>query len=77
MILTNVGGLPNLLTHNLTAKLVNPNDISSMASNILQYLSDDEKRINIASNARNMIENNFNRDTIINQWYQIIDHIIQ
>tara|TARA_B100000315_G_C14412210_1_gene511523 strand:- start:26 stop:901 length:876 start_codon:yes stop_codon:yes gene_type:complete len=77
IVSTNVGGIPNLLTHNFTAKLVKPNDISSMASNILQYLSDDEKRINIASNARNMIENNFNRDTIINKWYQLIDNIIQ
>ena len=77
IVSTNVGGIPNLLTHDLTAKLVKPNDISGMVSNILHYLSNDEKRINISSNARNMIENNFNRDTIIKQWYQLIDNIIQ
>ena len=76
IVSTDVGGIPNLLTHNFTAKLVKPNDILGMVSNIYDYLSDDKKRLEISSNARNMIENNFNREIVIKQWYHLIDKIV-
>ena len=76
IVSTDVGGIPNLLTHNFTAKLVKPNDILGMVSNIYDYLSDDKKRLEISSNARNMIENNFNREIVIKQWHHLIDKIV-
>ncbi len=76
IVSTDVGGIPYFLTHNFTAKLVKPDDILGMVSNIDDYLSDDEKRLDISLHARKMIEDNFNSETIIKQWYQIINNII-
>ena len=47
-----------------------------MVSNIYDYLSDDKKRLENSSNARNMIENNFNREIVIKQWHHLIDKIV-
>jgi len=76
IVTTNVGGIPNLLTHNNTAKLVDPNDVSAMSMCVLDYLSQKEDRIRISSNARDTIEKEFNKIKIIPQWLSMVDGII-
>ena len=73
IVSTNVGGIPNLLTHNKTAKLVEINDVNGMVDCIKEYLSDNIGRIEIVKNARELVESEFNQDKVIPQWVDIIE----
>ena len=73
IVSTNVGGIPNLLVHNETAKLVEANDVSDMVSQIMDYLSNDHARLQISTNARQIVEKNYSKDKIIPKWFKIID----
>ena len=77
IVSTNPGGIPDLLSHNQTAKLVKPNDVSGMASQIIDYLLNDHERIQIAINARKIVEENFSKEKIIPKWSTIIDGVIK
>jgi len=73
IVSTNVGGIPNLLEHNKTAKLVEAGDVLSMTSQISDYLKNDFQRIQISLNARKMVEDDYNKEKIIAKWLEIID----
>ncbi|PPR19544.1 MAG: N-acetyl-alpha-D-glucosaminyl L-malate synthase [Proteobacteria bacterium] len=77
IVSTNVGGIPNLLSHNKTAKLVEANDVSAMVSQIMDYLSNDHKRIQISTNAREFVEKKYCKEIIIPQWFEAIDETIK
>ena len=62
IVSTNAGGIPSLITHDKTAKLVQKNDVNSMVSCIIEYLSNDSERIEITSNALKLIEKDFNKE---------------
>ena len=73
IISTNVGGIPNLLTHNQTAKLVDKNNISAMVNGIRDYLSNPSNSLFISKNARELVEAQYDESVIIPQWISIID----
>ena len=73
IVSTNVGGIPNMLIHNKTAKLVEINDVNGMVDCIKEYLSDNIGRIEIVKNARELVESEFNQDKVIPQWVDIIE----
>jgi glycosyltransferase involved in cell wall biosynthesis len=50
VVTTNVGGIPKLVTHNVDALLVAPQQPELMASAILQLLSDNNKRQHLIQN---------------------------
>jgi len=77
IVSTNVGGIPNLLSHNKTAKLVGANDVSAMVSQIMDYLSNDHQRIQISTNAREIVEKKYCQEIIIPKWYETIDETIK
>ena len=73
IVSTNVGGIPNLLVNDKTAKLVQPNDVSSMVSKILEYISNDYERIQISKSARDVAVENYNKEKNIQKWFKIIN----
>ena len=73
IISTNAGGIPNMLIHNKTAKLVEINDVNGMVDCIKEYLSDNIGRMEIVKNARELVESEFNQDKVIPQWVDIIE----
>ena len=73
IVSTNVGGIPNLLTHNQTAKLVDKNNISAMVNGIRDYLSNPSNSLFISKNARELVEAQYDESVIIPQWISIID----
>lgn len=50
VVTTNVGGIPNLVTHDVDALMVNVNDSDKMAEYTLLLLNNDEKRQALISN---------------------------
>ena len=77
IVSTNVGGIPDLLNHNKTAKLVNKNDVDSMVDHIIEYIAKDEERLRITSNARELIEKEFHKEIVILKWTSLIDEIVK
>ena len=77
IVSTNVGGIPSFLTHDKTAKLVKRDDVNSMASCIIEFVSNGKQSEQIILNARNVIENDFNKKNILSKWFLIIDQIVQ
>ena len=73
IVSTNVGGIPDLLTHNQTAKLVDKNNISAMVNEIKDYLSNPSDSLFISKNARELVEAQYDEGVIIPQWISIID----
>jgi len=73
IVSTNVGGIPNLLTHNQTAKLVDKNNISAMVNQIKDYLSNPSDSLFISKNARKLVEAQYDEGVIIPQWINIIN----
>ena len=73
IVSTNVGGIPNFLTHNKTAKLVEAGDVLSMESQISDYLKNDIQRMQISLNARKIVEDDYSKEKIIAKWLEIID----
>ena len=76
IVSTNAGGIPKLLEHNITAKLVEVNDASSMADSILEYILNDKERVKICLKAREKIESEFDKSIIINKWHKMISDIV-
>ena len=73
IVSTNAGGIPNMLVHNKTAKLVETNDVFSMVSQINEYLSNSKQRIKISINARKNVESNFDKSKVLQQWIKVLN----
>jgi len=76
IVSTNVGGMPNLITHDYNGKLVYANDDLSMVKCIREYIDNDNQRTDICNNARKNIDEKFSNDVIIPQWIKLINDII-
>ena len=52
-------------------------DLSAYSlSEIIDYISDDKKRIQITSNARKEVENHYNKNNVMKKWYDMINKIV-
>lgn len=58
MVATSVGGIPELVKHEITGLLVPPGDVEALAQGILTLLKDSEKREKMGKAARRFIESN-------------------
>ncbi|APZ94809.1 glycosyltransferase family 4 protein [Fuerstiella marisgermanici] len=63
IIVTNVGGTPEMLQHNRHALLVEPNNVKAIADAILQQLTNRSLAKSRAASARQRIVDNFNVET--------------
>lgn len=65
VVVTKVGGNPEVVIDSENGLLVPPRDPSSLSKAIISILKDDNFRFKIASNARRRIEEKFNIDTMV------------
>jgi glycosyltransferase involved in cell wall biosynthesis len=75
VISTNVGGIPNLITHGENGFLVDADDEKEMANQILELLQSEEKVKSVVKNAHDFISQ-FDKNIIINKWYEVIDETL-
>ncbi len=74
VVTTNVSGTKELVEERQTGIIVNSNDVESMALALRKLIKDDHLREMMSENGRNAAEL-FRMKTIIDKWYQIINHV--
>jgi len=65
VIASNVGGIPEIVRHNLTGILVKPKDEHSLANAILNIRDDIQLRLSLADNAKKMVLKDFTEEKMI------------
>ena len=73
VIATNVGGNPELVTHQKTGILVPPEDPEKLMSAINNLLDNEEARRNFANNAFEFINNNFSWDVLLEKYTNLYE----
>ena len=73
VIATNVGGNPELVTHQETGILVPPEDPEKLTIAINNLLDDEESRRNFADNAFEFINNNFSWDVLLEKYTSLYE----
>jgi glycosyltransferase involved in cell wall biosynthesis len=71
VIATEVGGVPEAITHGESGILVQPRDIDSMTVALLSLVDDDELRGRLSTAARKHIQNNFSVEKYVARLDQI------
>lgn len=62
---SDVGGIKNLIKHNITGFLVRPADSKAIAGAVIELLRDDKKRESIGRAAQQFVSENFSQDRMI------------
>ncbi len=70
---TNVGGIPQIITNNITGVLVPPKNPEALTSAIVSLLTYDEKRIEMGLNARIRVEKDFFWNVIAKETMKIYE----
>ena len=73
VIATNVGGNPELVTHEKTGILVPPEDPEKLTVAINNLLNNEETRRNLANNAFEFINNNFSWDVLLEKFTSLYE----
>ena len=73
VIATNVGGNPELVTHQETGILVPPEDPEKLTTAINNLLDNEETRRNFANNAFEFINNNFSWDVLLEKYTSLYE----
>ena len=71
VVSTNVGGIPDIITHGQNGLLSNPCDVDAMLENIQLLLDKSELVSKLSENGRVFVENTFSPEVIINQWADV------
>ncbi|MFZ2630042.1 MAG: glycosyltransferase family 4 protein [Desulfosalsimonadaceae bacterium] len=75
-IVTNVGGLPELVTDNDTGYVIPPNDPQALARRIIDLYGDPATRKRLGENARARINEHFNINTTVAQTRQVFEELM-
>ncbi|MFP4452251.1 MAG: glycosyltransferase family 4 protein [Desulfobacterales bacterium] len=75
-IVTNVGGLPELVLHNQSGIVVPPEDAGAIARAILKLFTDPEGKKLLGVNARQRIEDHFHIDQTVAQTRSLFESLI-
>lgn len=76
IITTNVPGCNNLVKDEFNGFLVNPKDYKNLYSAIIKFHNlKYEKKLSMAKNSRNLIENNFDVNFVIKKYLDLINEI--
>jgi len=71
VIATRVGGLPQIVIHNQNGKLVDPESPDSLADEIIDLISDENRLLQIGRNARNFVLSDYTWDMIADQTMRV------
>jgi len=73
VIATNVGGIPELISNNITGLLVPPENPEEMTNAINELLSDNNTKQRLSKNAFEFINKNFNWDILIEKYIKLYE----
>lgn len=76
VVATNIGGIPDAITHGAEGYLINPGDIDALAESILAIVSNQELRAIMRKNARLKAENCFEDKMIVSKISSLYAEII-
>ena len=76
VIATNVGGIPELVSHEKTGILIPPEDPEMLANAVNELLSDPEKTEKIAKNANDFVKNNLTWDVVLPKYIQFYEGLL-
>jgi N-acetyl-alpha-D-glucosaminyl L-malate synthase BshA len=71
-----IGGLPEVIVHEETGFLCDPNDVDCMKAIVLGLLQDDALRRRIGEKARERAERLFNRDRVVDQYVDVYRRLV-
>lgn len=71
-----IGGLPEVIVHEETGFLCDPNDVDCMKTIVLGLLQDEEERRKIARASRERAVRLFNRDRVVDQYVAVYDRLV-
>ncbi len=71
-----IGGLPEVIIHEETGYLCDPNDVSCMSAIVLGLLRNDDLRLKIGRAARERAEQEFNRDKIVAKYVNAYQRLV-
>jgi len=73
----NIGGMPDMIEHKRTGYLASPFDANDLAKGIIWILEDDERWQILSHQARQKIENEFNFQTVGQQYAELYMEILE
>ena len=73
VIATNVGGIPELISNNITGLLVPPENPEAMTDAINKLLSDNNTKQKLSKNAFKFINKNFSWDVLIEKYIKLYE----
>ncbi|WP_040981361.1 N-acetyl-alpha-D-glucosaminyl L-malate synthase BshA [Oceanobacillus jeddahense] len=74
---TNVGGIPEVLTHGETGFIVELGDVRQAASYAIEMLSDPEKQKQFSDSAIEHVRASFSSEKIVNQYEALYDRVLE
>lgn len=72
-----IGGLPEVIEHEKTGFLCDPNDVECMTAIVLGLMKDEPLRREIGRAARERVERLFNRDRIVAQYVDAYERVLE
>tara|TARA_B100000686_G_scaffold8982_1_gene9049 strand:- start:824 stop:1774 length:951 start_codon:yes stop_codon:yes gene_type:complete len=77
VVATNVGGIPELISHNETGILVSPENSEEIADAINELLSNPEKADKLATNGNNFVKNNMTWDVMLPKFIKFYEDLLK
>jgi glycosyltransferase involved in cell wall biosynthesis len=75
IIVSNVGGLAEIVVEGVTGRQVRPNDITGLAQALIEILSSKPLAMSLGEQARERIRTNYSLDDRVNEWCQLYERI--
>jgi glycosyltransferase involved in cell wall biosynthesis len=76
-VATNVGGIPDIITHNETGILVAPGDSAAIAAAINSMLESPDWACQLGKNARERVLANFTLEQMVNKYLQVYEGMVK
>lgn len=77
ILATNVGGTPEIITHEKSGLLISPRDVKELKNNLLKLIDNPELGRQLGESAREEIEKKFNWETSVQAYLREIESVIK
>jgi len=74
VVTTNVGGIPYLLEHGMTALLVQPGNVPEMAAAVTRLVTEPDLASHLSANGRKLVES-FDWNVVLPQWRRLLTRV--
>jgi glycosyltransferase involved in cell wall biosynthesis len=77
MVSFDIGGVPDLVRHNITGYLAKPEDIQDFSNGIVQLLEDDQLRQNMSKNCRAIAISEYSLELQAKRYIELYEQVLQ